>query len=137
MSIGGHDAVLLAPAQECVGDTILRTCQRHWEGQTPCFQNATDEVHVYGFDDSWVWTKGAASKEFFVYKNRRAVAAWKTGPTASNVNTMLYFIIGDSSPAQFGLVEIAVVFDKFTKEIKRFLSDLQQALLLVKVNAAA
>jgi hypothetical protein len=116
MPLGGVHVVLPAPAGECLGDIILRACRWHWPGERCFFQDAEDEDHVYPLDDPWVWTTGAASKEFFIYKNEEAVKAWTDGPTRSNANTMLHFLIGEP---------LAVVCDKITPDIRHLIDALR------------
>jgi hypothetical protein len=129
MCIGGIDVVLIAPARESVGDLILRACRRLWPGEICYFQEVTDEKRVYPFTDPWVWRKGTATNEFFVYQNEDAVKAWEDGPTRRNVNTMVHFIIGEPDPATGETREVAVVFDKWTHPIKTFLGDLEHGFL--------
>jgi hypothetical protein len=129
MPVGGMEVVLPAPAQECIGDIILRACRRHWPGETCYFQDVTDEENVYSLNEPWVWLRGTTSKEFFVYRNRAAVEAWADGPTAANVNSMLHFIIGAGNGPDRDTVETTVVFDRLTKDVRFFLDDLQSTFL--------
>jgi hypothetical protein len=129
MSIGGIDEILIAPARESAGDIILRACQRLWPGEVCYFQEGDDENHVYPFTDPWVWIRGTASEEFFVYPNQEAFRAWADGPTPQNVNLMLHFILGEVAPPTGETREVAVVYDRTTKEIKAFLRDLQDGFL--------
>lgn len=130
MSIGGINVVLLAPARECVGDMILRACRRHWTNERCFFQAADDEVHVYPLDDPWVWTMGTANREFFVYQNEDAVQAWEAeGAIPSNCNTMLHFLIGDINPSDPSMVEVCLVCDKLTADIRNLIADLETAFL--------
>jgi hypothetical protein len=124
MSIGGIDVVLIAPADECLGDMILRACRRHWPKERPFFQDAMDENHVYSLDDPWVWKVGTKSKEFFVYQNEEAVRSWEDGPTSANANTMFHFIIGEVNSSEAGDVEVCLVCDKMTRSVKHFVADL-------------
>jgi len=126
MPLGGIDFVLTAPARECLGDVILRACRRHWRFERCFFQDANDEENVYPIDDAWVWNIGVASREFFVYKNEKAVTAWADGPTRDNVNTMIHFIIGEPLPADPQIVEVAMVCDKRTPEMDRLVTDLRE-----------
>jgi hypothetical protein len=128
MSIGGIDVVLLAPAGQCLGDMILRDCLRHWPKEKPFFQDAL-ETQVHPFDDPWVWTVGTTSKEFMVYRNQEAVRAWEEGPTSANTNTMFHFIIGDVKPSEPGDVEVCLVCDKLTRDVKRFIANLTATFL--------
>ena len=130
MPLGGIDVVLLAPAQECVGDMILRACRRHWPREKCLFQEARDEVNVYPLDDPWVWAVGTGSKEFFVYQNEDAVKAWDAdGATPANSNTMLHFIVGDADAKDPGMVEVALVCDKLTPDVRALIADLKAAFL--------
>jgi hypothetical protein len=138
MSVGGIDIVLLAPANECLTDMILRACRRHWPNEKSYFQDANDENHVYSLDNSWVWKVGTTSKEFFVYRNEAAVKSWEEGPTPANTNTMFHFIIGDANPSEPGEVEVCLVCDKLTRDVKRFIDDLTDTFLAaVSIQRAA
>jgi hypothetical protein len=125
MPLGGVDMILRAPANECLGDVLLRACLRHWSGNQCYFQDAEDEEHVHSLAEPWVWQVGVVSKEFFVYQNKEAVAAWAEGPTRSNRNTMLHFIIGQPLADESSLAEVAVVCDRITPEIRRLVEDLK------------
>jgi len=127
MPLGGVDIVLRAPANEWLGDVILRACRRHWAGNRCYFQDAEDEKHVHSLEELWVWNVGAASKEFFVYQDAEAVSAWADGPTRSNHNTMLHFLVGEPLADEAGLVEVAVVCDKITPQIRRLVKDLDKS----------
>ncbi len=125
MAIGGIDVVLTAPAGICHGDVIVRACQRLWAGHECRFQDVQSVV-IYSLKDPWVWRSGTRLWEFFVYKNQKAVDDWKDGPTRSNRNTMLHFILA-LAPSDESTMEIAVVFDKRDKEINAFLRDLESS----------
>ena len=125
MSIGGVDVLLLAPAAQSLGDIILRVCRWHWpEGR--CIFQEVEEIPWYPLDNGRVWQVGVRSRDFFVYKDEEAVAAWADGPTRSNVNTMLHFIIGDPLPDRPQIVEVALVCDRITPDVRRLGDDLSR-----------
>jgi hypothetical protein len=128
MSVGGVDILLLAPAQECVADLILRACQRHWHGSECHFQHA-DQAEAHSLREAWVWTRGTASREFFVYRDRQAFSDWGLhGAVRSNQNSMFHFLIGSAVPAS-GLVEVTLVCDRLTGEVKQLVGDLRNSFL--------
>ena len=123
--------MLLAPATESVADVILRACQAYWSQGECVFQDGGEYV-THPFSDRWVWTVGANRKEFSVYRNTAAAEAWKEKRAVrSNANTMFHFILGNEV-TDGGLVEVAMIFDKFTPEVRAFIKELQTALLLGK-----
>jgi hypothetical protein len=126
---GGVDVLMMAPADECVGDIILRVCRRHWEGSDCVFQDAS-ESQTHSFSEQWVWEVGSSRKDFFVYRDQAAAVSWGAkGAVKENANTMFHFLIGDRLPAERRLLEVAVVFDKFDPAVRRFLKELQTAFL--------
>ena len=128
MSIGGTDVVLLAPATECIGDIIVRACRRFWPGGECVFQDAQEHA-VRLLSDRWVWTVGVARNEFSVYKDAAAAGLWKEkGGVKSNANTMFHFIVGDEK-INGDFVEIAMIFDKLTPDLRAFIKELRNALL--------
>jgi hypothetical protein len=125
MHIGGIDVLLHAPAGECVADMMLRACRQLWADSEPWFQDG-ESTDVHSFSDPWVWRVGTASREFFVYRSREDAASWETdGAVPANANTMLHFLIGDPVANDPRFVEVAVVFDKWTPEIRRLIRDLE------------
>lgn len=125
MSVGGIDIVLPAPANPRLGDVIVYACRRHWPRERCYFQDALVEDEVHPLDDPWVWTVGTTSREFFVYQNRKAVKSWEDGPTPKNVNTMLHFLVGEPLASDPSLVEVSLVCDKITPDIRRLVEDLR------------
>lgn len=121
----GFDVLLLAPARECLGDVILHACRQHWPGHDCVFQDV-DEVETHAFSKPWVWTAGTARQEFFVYRDQAAAASWtEDGAVPENRNTMFHFLIGAPLKDRPDLVEVTVVFDRLTPEVRRFLKGLQ------------
>lgn len=128
MCIGGMDIVLLAPATECIGDLIVRACRRYWPKGECVFQDAHEHA-THSLSDRWVWTVGVTRNEFSVYRDAAAAASWKEkGAIKSNANTMFHFIVGDEM-VDGGFVEIAMVFDRSTSDVRAFIKELQNALL--------
>jgi hypothetical protein len=129
MMIGGDDELLLAPANECIADVILRMCRLHWRGSPCVFEDANSD-HTYPLSDPWVWKVGTTSREFFVYRSQADADLWeKEGAVPINVNTMFHFMIGDSMAADPRFVEVGFAFDKRTTEIRRFIEDLRSCFL--------
>jgi hypothetical protein len=125
MDIGGIDVLLRAPAGECLADMMLRACRQLWADSEPCFQDG-ESAEVRSLNDPWVWRVGTASREFFVYRSRADAASWGAeGAVPANANTMLHFLIGGPVPDDPRLVEVAVVFDKWTPEVRRLIGDLK------------
>jgi hypothetical protein len=125
MCIGGIDVLLYAPAGECIADMMLRACRELWADGEPCFQ-AGDATEIRSLNDPWVWRVGTTSREFFVYRSRADADSWEAkGAVPANANTMLHFLIGDPVPDDSRLVEVAVVFDKWTPEVRRLIQDLE------------
>jgi hypothetical protein len=134
MSFGGDDVVLLAPAGECIADIILRVCGRYWGGQGCIFQDVR-QPDSHPFSDPWVWKVGTASKDFFVYRSRQDADSWETdGAVKGNANTMFQFIIGDVSETDPRLVEVAVVFDSLTPQVKGFINNLKNGFLSLMIH---
>jgi hypothetical protein len=124
MYIGGIDVLLQAPAGECIADMMLRACRQLWAESEPCFQDG-EATEVHSFKDPWVWRVGTSSREFFVYRSRADADSWEAeGAVPTNANTMLHFLIGEPLPDDPRLVEVAVVFDKWTPEVRQLLQDL-------------
>jgi hypothetical protein len=119
--IGGIDIILQAPPGIPLADLILGRLRSFW--QSAVFQRA-DETDQYPIGDPWVLIHGGASREFFVYKDGDAAAAWaRQGAVRENSNTMLHFLIG---PERLGeLQEVTVVCDERTREIDQLIGDLQ------------
>jgi hypothetical protein len=125
MHIGGIDVLLHAPAGECLADMMLRACRELWGNSEPFFQDG-EATEVRSLNDPWVWRVGTTSREFFVYRSRADADSWEAeGAIPGNANTMLHFLIGDPVPEDPRLVEVAVVFDKWTPEIRRLIGDLK------------
>jgi len=125
VSIGGFDFVLLAPQGVCAGDVILRACRRFWQERECFFQDASSES-VYSLRDQWVWDEGTASTEFFVFRDAKAAKSWtQSGAVPSNRNTMLHFLVGETDPSNPGLIEVTMVFDRPTKEIRKLIEQLK------------
>jgi len=120
--------ILSAPSNISVGDLILNACRRMWSPHDCCFQDALSE-QIASLNESWVWLKGAKSKEFFVYKDAEAAESWADGPTLANRNTMLHFTIFAIDNDGGEKTQVAVVFDRLDGEMKRFLEDLRTSLL--------
>jgi hypothetical protein len=126
---GGLDVLLLAPAGECIADAIFRACRFHWREFDCVFQDAS-EARTYSFTDPWVWTVGAARTDFFVFRNQEAADSWeKNGAVKENRNMMFHFLIGGAGASGPELVEVAVVFDRFTPEVRSFIAQLQTSFL--------
>lgn len=121
MSIGGTDVVLRAPRHQPLGDVILRTCRRHWPDCV--FQDAGEE-QIHSLQESIVWNRGVASKEFFVYRDRAAAEKWNVeGASPANAETMLYFIIDDAgNDTKF--LEVTAVCDNLSPMMKQVVRDL-------------
>lgn len=129
MDIGGIDVMLQARAGDCIADMILRACRQLWGRSNPCFQDG-ESTEVHSLDDPWVWRFGTTSREFFVYRSRADADSWETeGAVPANSNTMLHFLIGDPTLDDSRLVEVAIVFDKWTPEIRRLIEDLKTRFL--------
>jgi hypothetical protein len=125
MDIGGIDVLLRARAGECIADMMLRACRELWGDSKPCFQDG-ESTEVLSLNEPWVWRVGTSSREFFVYRSRADADSWEAdGAVSANANTMLHFLIGDPMPEDPRLVEVAVVFDKWTPEIRRLIADLK------------
>jgi hypothetical protein len=125
MDIGGLDVLLYAPAGECIADMMLRACREMWANSEPCFQDG-ESTDIHPLSDPWVWRVGTTSQEFFVYRSRADASAWETeGAVPANANTMCHFLIGDRVPNAPWVVEVAVVFDKWTPEVRRLVQDLE------------
>lgn len=122
------DVVLLAPTSGYIGDVIVRACRRFWPGGECVFQDAQEHA-TRPLSDRWVWTVGVTRNEFSVYRDAAAAASWrKKGGVKSNANTMFHFIVG-GEPVRGDLVEIAMIFDKLTPDVRAFIKELQHALV--------
>jgi hypothetical protein len=131
MSIGGQDVVLRAPACESIADVILRACRKYWFPAGCRFQDA-QEQQVHSFSDPWVWMVGTSRNEFSVYQDDVAVASWRErGATKQNANTMFHFIIGEPLAEEPSLIEVAMIFDKLTPDVRAFVSNLQDDFLFL------
>jgi hypothetical protein len=125
MQIGGIDVLLHAPAGECIADMMLRACRELWADSEPCFQDG-ESTDVHSFSDPWVWRVGTTSREFFVYRSRADADAWEAeGAVPANANSMFHFLIGGPGPNEPGFLEVALVFDKWTPEVRRLIRDLE------------
>jgi hypothetical protein len=129
MCIGGVDVLLQARTGDCIADVILRACSKLWEHDKPYFQDA-GSTEIHALSDPWVWRVGTASREFMVYKDRRAVEQWRIeGATRRNENTMLHFLIGGHEATPPGIVEVALVCDRLTPAIRQLARELQTSFL--------
>jgi hypothetical protein len=136
MSIGGVDVVLLAPATECIGDVIVRACRGFWPNRECVFRDAHEHA-THPLSDPWVWTVGVAQNEFSVYRDAAAAASWKEhGAVKSNANTMFHFIIGEPMAGEPSLIEVAMIFDKLTRAVRAFVSELQNGFLSLKAQVS-
>ncbi len=121
--------MLLASATECIGDVLVRACREFWPNRECLFQDAHEHV-THPLSDSWVWTVGVARNEFSIYRDEAAAASWEAkGAVKSNANMMIHFIIGDPLLDDPRVAEVAVIFDKWTPEIRRLLRDLKTSLV--------
>jgi len=108
---------------------MLRACRQLWADSEPYFQDG-ESTEIHSLNDPWVWRVGTVSREFFVYRSRADAGSWKAeGAVPANANTMLHFLIGDPAPDDPRLVEVAVVLDKWTPEIRRLIEDLKTRFL--------
>lgn len=138
MSVGGIEISLHAPAGKDLGDMIVRVCRRHWAGERCYFQDAEDADNAHPFDDPWVWTIGTSLKEFFVYQNEAAWRAWDDeGAISTNANTMFHFLIGTPDASHPDMVEICLVCDRLTAEVKRLSSELQKVFVAGVLSSEA
>jgi len=128
MGIGGTDTVLIAPKDMSHGDLILTACQRLWSGHECLFQDASD-IELHSLREPWIWLAGSQSRDFFVYRDRAMADSWReNGATRTNSNTMLQFIL--SAPNEDdGTIEIAVVYDRATRAVERFIRDLNASIV--------
>ena len=130
MSIGGVDVVFRAPADEAVGDIILRRCARLWPQSV--FQ-AGNEQQVRGLDDPWVWQVGTASPEFFVYRDRKAAQSWDDeGATRANRGSMLYFIVRPAENEAPHACEVTLVCGGLAPGIRQLIQDLRSSFLFLR-----
>ena len=131
----GIDIILRAPPDVSVVDLILRYFRHCWPGSS--FQDA-DQDDKYHIDDAWVSIHGTTSREFFIYRDRHAADAWaQEGAVASNVNTMLHFLVGDAPEAQADPREVTLVCDQRTDEIERLTVDLETTFRSCQLPALA
>jgi hypothetical protein len=137
MDIRGIDVLLHAPVGERIADMMLRACRELWADSEPCFQDG-DATDVHSFSDPWVWRVGTTSREFFVYRSRRDADSWATdGAVRANANTMFHFLIGDPVPNDPWSVQVAVVFDKWTPEVRHLIQDLENRFASTPVQVPA
>src|SRR4051794_17944298 len=93
MIIGGSDILIEAPPDAPVVDFILSRVRLLWPD---AWFQAAEEDECRSIHHSSVYISGGKSREFFIYRDHAAVEAWaKKGATVANLETMLYFIIGD------------------------------------------
>jgi hypothetical protein len=123
--IGGHDIIIDVPPRVPVADLILERVRRLWPDAR--FRDAEEEDH-YAIHDPQILIRGARSKEFLIYRDPAAVEAWdREGATPANLDTMLYFIIGDDVVGRDSPRELTLVCGKKTREIRRLIDDLTKS----------
>lgn len=124
MEIGGLARRLRAPLGISLGDVILRYCRSIWPN---CLFRDAEEETDRPLSDPWVWNFGTRSHEFFVTRDAEASQSWDhDGPTASNVNTMLHFMLTRPVPNATETF-VTVIFDAQSSEIETLLGDLSKA----------
>jgi hypothetical protein len=135
MIVGGSDIILWAPPGVPVAALVLGRLQRLWPQSR--FQDIDDETDR-DIHDPWVRIHGSRSREFFVYRDRGAVVAWeRDGATTANLDTMLYFIIGDDPSGRDGLQEVTMVCGKKTRTIRQLIADLTKSFRSSRIPAPA
>ncbi|MEO6808368.1 MAG: hypothetical protein ABI353_04575 [Isosphaeraceae bacterium] len=123
MIVGGSDLVLFAPSNAPVADLILGRIRRLWPDSQ--VQDVNEDARR-SIRDPRVVIRGGLSKEFLIYRDQDAVDAWdRDGATLANLNTMLYFIIGDASQIEEGLREVTLVCGEQTREVQQLVRDLE------------
>lgn len=122
MTAWANDIVLEAPPDAPVAELILGRVRRLW--LDAWFQDA-DEDEVYRLSDIQVVVRGGRSREFYIYQDRSSVEAWKQdGATPENLETMLYFLIGDISNPENGYRQLTLVCGEKTETIRKLILDL-------------
>jgi hypothetical protein len=123
MIVGGSDLIFFAPADVPVVGIILRRVRQLWP--LAWFQDP-DEDKAHRIDDPRVISHGGESREFLIYRDQAAVSAWdRDGATPENLDSMLYFLIGEASEVEPGRRELTLVCGERTQAIEQLVRDLE------------
>jgi len=135
MIVGGNDIVIPAPPDVPVTDLILSRVRRLWPNGR--FQGADEDVdHALG--DIYVVMQGGRSREFFIYRDRPSFEAWeRDGATPTNLETMLYFLIGDPPADGWGLRQVTLVCGERTGAILNLIGDLESSFRASQISRQA
>jgi hypothetical protein len=124
MAVGGVDIVLAAPRGKDIVDRILHACRRRWPDSL--FQDV-NEAAFHSLRDTWVWSVGTASNEFFIYRDDEARRAWEVeGAGVGHANSMLHFLI-DQDPGEGMPAQVTLVCDRWDDFIRQLQDGLRDA----------
>ncbi len=100
------------------------------------FQDA-EEQQWRALSDPWVLVRGAASSEFFIFRNRLIAEAWDRGEVPEERSTMLHFLIEPPTDSETGWSQVTLVCDERTERIDRLIEDLKATFQSLFTSALA
>ena len=124
--IGRTDIVLHSPPNFYVTDLILRVCRDHWE---KCVFRDAESSETHFLDEPWIWSVGARSKEFFIYRDSEVVAEWADKGVHSEQNSMLHFLVQAKSENGPPHTEVTLVCDGVAGKVESIIESLKSGFL--------
>jgi hypothetical protein len=124
--IGRTDIVLQTPPGFYVTDLILRVCRNHWG---KCLFQDAESSETHSLNEPWIWSVGARSKEFFIYRDSKVADEWADRGAYSEPNSMLHFLVEAKSENGLPHAEVTLVCDGVDGEVGSIIESLKSGFL--------